>query len=392
MYFKIHCTRLFSVVIGFFIYALLQVFFLSSCGFLGPGAGRSFQEDSIASGAGDGDTPTLASRVRDNPDLEEQECRDNDRCEEACRDIYEDGDSYRDCYDLTIGQVSRMEDVFYSLLESDPDGLAEIDDDDLLFYLKVGLDGWRDRLIDRQTEKTDRDERFINTLEWIVDEENDLIPILEKRDQDNEILKRIFLESCHSDNDHQCANGIGMSVGVCELLDSGGSSISSPTTDANAILGVAGSTDDHDNLISLDYSTGDLYFCRKDSGQDPNVYQLYRSTIALIDAAEERRQLFVALMAGGGFFFSRAAENRRFDAFALGNDLLQKACASRNDVSFDQCVRAFYCHLLDYLSEGGTVTPSIDNDFLRNSSLVEKIGREIDLANCDFGNFNDLSN
>ena len=109
--------------------------------------------DSGRSGPGDGDTPTLGPRLKETPDLADKECEDNDRCEEACRKIYEDQESYGECYKLTIGEVSKIEDVFYALLGEEMEDLEDIDEEDLEHYVKIGLDGWRDKVVRRIKEK-----------------------------------------------------------------------------------------------------------------------------------------------------------------------------------------------------------------------------------------------
>ena len=188
--------KLISLIISFFFFMLIPVFFLPSCGFVSGVGGSFIQESRTGGDPGDGDTPTLASRIKETPDLADVQCEDNDRCEEACRDIYEDSDSYRDCYKLTIEKVSNLENVFYALLKADPEELADIEDDDLESYLKISLDGWRDKVITKQTLKGNNKTRFENTLKWIVDQEKDVVPLLQREDQDNEILKQLFLEYC----------------------------------------------------------------------------------------------------------------------------------------------------------------------------------------------------
>ena len=95
---------------------------------------------------------------------------------------------------------------------------------------------------------------------------------------------------------------------------------------------------------------------------------------------EENKQLFLSLISGGNDFFKIAAKKRRFSAFILGNKIVEKACSNRNEISFNQCVAAFYCHLRGaYLNQG----------FFRGDDLEEGIGREIDLMDCDRNDYYD---
>ena len=327
-----------SFLIVFFSCALI-VFFIPSCGFWS-GENADFSVDSGRSGPGDGDTPTLGPRLNETPDLADKECEDNDRCEEACRRIYEDSDSYRECYKLTIGEVSKIEDVFYALLGEDVEDLEDIDKEDLENYVKVGLDGWRDKVVKEQKkEEADRNERFQTVLHWIVDIENEVIPILETEDQDNEILEELFLGHCDRRDNNICQNDVSPLVTSCGAD------------------------------LSFDYTSG--YVCA-DSKK-----------IAFIEE-EENKQLFLALISGGNNFFKRAAGNRRYSAFILGNKLVEQACSNRNETSFNQCVAAFYCHLHD--------DDHLNQFFFLRDDMTEGVGRSIFLMNCnnDYSIFEDI--
>ena len=325
-----------SFLIVFFSCALI-VFFIPSCGFWS-GENADFSVDSGRSGPGDGDTPDLGPRLRADPDLADKECEDNDRCEEACRRIYEDSESYGECYKLTIGEVSKIEDVFYALLGEDVEDLEDIDKEDLENYVKVGLDGWRDKVVRRikreaeeEADDDDRNARFQTVLHWIVDIENEVIPILETEDQDNEILEELFLGHCDREDNNICQNNV----------DPLGTSCS-------------------DTNLSFTYTTG--YVC------------VNSKEIAFIEE-ENNKQLFLALISAGKAFFKRAAENRRYSAFILGNKLVEQACSNRNETSFNQCVAAFYCHLHDFAH--------LNQGFFQGD-VEEGVGRLIFLNLCNF--------
>ncbi len=191
------------MVVGVLISFLTLAFLFSSCGFVNKGGPGSFQVASQG-GPGDGETPTLGPRLRDNPQLAEEKCEDNDRCKETCRDMYPD--SYKECYGLTIQQVSDVENVFYALVNADSEELEDIDGDHLKNYLKIGLDSWQERVIEKLTSKDNRNARFSNILTWIVNEEKDVVPLLEKEDPKNEILEQIVLKYCNVADSGRCGN------------------------------------------------------------------------------------------------------------------------------------------------------------------------------------------
>ena len=306
----------------------------SSCGFLGLGGGNTFNdEDSTANGnPGDGDTPTLSRRFEKEPELADEECEGNDRCEDVCENIYDDSDNEDTCKALTIGKVAEIEEVFYALVSGDPEKLENIEEDKLEDFLDIGLDGWKGKVINKQKSYSDRDTRFLNTLRWVVDQENVVVPVLESEDRENEILKEVFLAYCH-------------------INDNGGCGESSPVSD----------------------------------GVYRNGGQLYYNSqpIAYIEDENDRYSLFEALRYAGVEFFERAATNRRYNAFVAGNKIIEKVCTHVNNQSIDQCIRSFYCWLQDETTE-----VSYQDRIFNRDEVIENIGREIQLSCSSFDALN----
>ncbi len=331
-------------VLGFLGFIFMSVFLLSSCGFMNAGGPNFVEQGSELGGPGDGDTPRLASRLRDNPDIADRECEESDRCQETCRYIYEDPDSYKECYELTIEQVVRLEEVFHALFEADLDDLEDIDEDDLENYLDIGLDGWKDKVIGKQKLNDDRDEKFENILNWIWSQENKMVSVLQREDRRNELLKELFLGHCDWDGTDSCNN-------------------SNPGTPAST------------SSLTFTYATGQLS---------------YNSVIVANIHDRENKELFLALVAGGEAFFEGAAGDRRFGAFALGNDLVEKACTNRNDKSVHQCIAAFYCYLRDSggdigacQTEGGSRASCIEENW--SNIREEGVGQDNALYNSCTG-------
>lgn len=328
-----------SLMIFIFLTFVLGGVF-SSCGFLGLGGGSTFSEDStLGSGnPGDGETPTLERRFETEPELADKECKGNDRCEDVCDNIYDDSDSEDTCKSLTIGEVAKIEVVFYALVSGDLGELEDIDEDDLEDFLEIGLDGWKVRVIDKQKSYSDRATRFLTTLRWVVDQESVVVPVLESEDRKNEILPEIFLAYCHIDKP-----------------------------------GGNGDCDGEDRFGASDvvYRSGG---------------QLYHNSqaVAYIEDEDDRYSLFEALRYAGVEFFERAAINRRYNAFAAGNKVLEKVCTHTNSQSIDQCVRAFYCWLD---GETGDMQNQYQDRIFNRNEVIQNIGREIDL---DCGNFQAL--
>ena len=384
----------------FFISSLVVLCY--SCGFANQ-AGQNAFKIASRSGAGDGETPTLKSRILDNPQLAEEDCEDNDRCKETCGDMYPDRDSRKDCYSLNIQQVSNIENVFYALVNADSEELKDIDADHLEDYLKIGLDSWLERVIEKQSGKYPR---FSNILKWIVTEEKDVIPLLEREDSQNEILEQIVLNYCDVKEDGRCEydksanpheesptpNHNNFPTGSCALkitgTKPGNDDRFPPTPDCSsspyycpilssshfADYSIFHVTDDTESGVfaegerKFDYSNkksgvvfdyanaGGLYYCSRPSTQPPGncpdvtpdntktCTTLTHKKLAEIED-DDNKKLFMSLVGVGRVFFNHAAENTKPSAFALGHKLLEKACDNRDRDSLIQCMSVFYCWL-----------------------------------------------
>ena len=435
--------------------ALVGIFllFFSSCGFISAGGvSGGARYDSQTGNPGDGDTPVLSSRLRNNPELADKECDDNNRCKEACRTMYEDSDSYKGCYNLTIEQVSDIEEVFYALVSGDTEELEDIDTDHLEDYLKLGVDGWRDKVIAKQdslTNNNEKYERWANTLTWIVDQAKDVVPALEVEDQDNEILQEIILEYCNISPLHRCQNdGSDGSInkddndlpfGSCQLRltnmpnaptypashgcnDSVSNTYTCPKTQSYASYSVYHTNSGANTFLltggvptaSSSSSSGSggvfsntehkFFYCSYSTDTDPatpnncgsdsssppvpNLPCITLEYKQIFEVDEDNKKLLFSLFGAGEVFFEHSAEDRRYSAFALGHALLKQACAVNDSVSEKQCVRAFYCWVRDHSFLNSAGKTRFVN-FVESNDLAEVTGdSRINLNDCAFGGSN----
>ena len=184
----------------FFLLCLFFICFTSTCGFLDmAGSGVKFGTLSSVDNSGPGETPTLRPRLQANPGLKSEPCDEHERCKETCRDIYRELLTQKQCYKLTIGDVADLEDVFYTILRGNKSELADIDTEALENYIKLDLTGFSEKLIDRinDTELSLRRRKLQAILNWIVDEEKTVVPVLKLEDQKNEILSALFKSYCN---------------------------------------------------------------------------------------------------------------------------------------------------------------------------------------------------
>ena len=435
-----------GATISLSVVTLTITFLFSSCGFVAGGGSSNFQIASQNTGP-DGEAPKLAPRLQQNPKLADEDCSDNDRCKETCKDIYPESSSYKDCYDLNIQQVSDIEEVYYAILKADKDDLEDIEVDHLKNYLKIGLDSWRDRVIEKQAEKYDR---FNNILEWIVDDEKDVVPILEREDSDSEILEGIVRGYCdiggganQDRNDLEpklkCKNTESKNPAnkeqAYQYYSSSSSSsnqnfpvpryYSSSTPKENCYINIAprdnrqpnagnpipdlsighnagaiitvraerrqfrydSSNKDARDGIILSYSSGSLYYCYLDPLPTLTSTEttLHHKKLASIDD-DDNKDLFLSLIGAGEVLFYDAADDSAISAFALGHKVLEKACEDSNDTSVEQCIKVFYCWLNSHLNADADNNDDEVKNIINNEKFEEKTGMKIDLDNeCDYG-------
>ncbi len=430
-----------GATISLSVVTLTITFLFSSCGFVAGGGSSNFQIASQNTGP-DGEAPKLAPRLQQNPKLADEDCSDNDRCKETCKDIYPESSSYKDCYDLNIQQVSDIEEVYYAILKADKDDLEDIEADHLKNYLKIGLDSWRDRVIEKQAEKYDR---FNNILEWIVDDEKDVVPILEREDSDSEILEGIVRGYCdiggganqdsrfvadqapklkcqnsrsenrHPGNKEHSYNDYQTSINKNFPLPRYYSSTSAPRQ--NCYINIAPDDNRHPNAgnpipdlpishsagttitvradsrlfpstggdarngIILSYKAGSLYYCYLYPlpSTHSTATTLHHKKLASIDD-DDNKDLFLSLIGAGEVLFNKAADAPAISAFALGHKVLEKACEDSNDTSVEQCIKVFYCWLNAHV-DGDEI-----KDMVKNEDFEEKTGMNINLdSECAYG-------
>ena len=108
-------------------------------------------------------------------------------------------------------------------------------------------------------------------------------------------------------------------------------------------------------------------------------YTLKHKKLAEVD--EEEKELFIALAGAGKVFFEKSADEGEESAFALGHDLLNKACNAGSSASKSQCKASFYCFL-----QGSIANSELTNsDWFDNKSVKDKLGEEVDLKGCTYG-------
>ena len=333
------------------VFGLALLFFISSCGFINNQT--SFQLDSQNGDPGKGGSPSLRSRIESNPRLKDKNCDENDRCQETCREIYEERDSYRNCDRLKVGQVSALEDVFYYLVqaESGDDGLEEIDEDDLQDYLNLGLDGWMERVLPRVR---DSEEKLENTLDWLVQESKNVVPILQKEDPENTILEELILEYCNY-SAGACSNDLVFTT-ECGKYNCKDNILDAPLF----VLSEEG-------ILSSCSVSSPPSACTVESLElakiEPNYHKLFRALFSV----------------GKVLFYNSTREINQQTALVLANGLLEKVCREGNSGEFNNCINAFYCALVEQIFDAS------ETDF--NSTLEDltsEIGREITL-NCGAG-------
>ena len=264
-----------NIIIGSFI--------LSSCGFFN-------LENSTGSLDSSGDTPHLSLRGSENKtDLYDRDCKGNSRCEDTCEEIYEKSKSYTDCYDLSIGAVADLDDLFHILIEADEEKLDDIDSDIFEEYLENGVDGFTDKVIEKLVDD-DEDAKIENIFNWMMENEA-VAKVLNEEDDDNDVLKELLLARC---NDNCSVNNTNINDNIDDAAN----------IDIQSECDVGGSDDD-----------------------------LFLALFKDPDNSEKN-------------FFLKAEEENNIELFSLGHEILVEIFSdNNNDREATECIRGFYCLL-----------------------------------------------
>ena len=166
--------------------------------------------------------------------------------------------------------------------------------------------------------------------------------------------------------------------------------------------------------VILDYNNGDIYICNQgtavNSRFQPAIYKpannnaneapntctpssgIYGGedvsdakpcaslTKKLAEVEEEEKELFIALAGAGQVFFEKSADEDEEEAFALGHDLLNKACNAGSSTSKSQCKASFYCFLW------GSGANSLTQAWFDKADVKEALlDEEVDLKACNYG-------
>ena len=297
---------------------------LSSCGFFN-------LENATGSFDSSGDTPHLSLRGSGNTsDLYDRECEGNSRCEETCEEIYEKSKSYSDCYDLSIGEVADLDDLFHILVKADEEELDDIDSDIFEEYLKNGVDGFTDKVIENILDDDDPEDKIENIFNWMIENEA-VAEVLNEEDDDNDVLKELLLARC---------NG-------CTASD----------TDTN----INGPVDQNINIRACVERNDDLFLA------------LFKDH----DNSEKN-------------FFLKAEEVNNIELFSLGHEILVEIFSdNNNDREATECIRGFYC----LLKEDDTLADFfLNEDVQRYIGTIDTYrNKDGDTLSCRSQDFSELS-
>ena len=301
------------------IQPFLFTFILSSCGFFG-------LENSVGSLDSSGAAPHLSLRGSgDDPDLD---CEGNTSCESVCEEIYKKSKSYIDCYEFSIGEVADLGELFNILMEADPDELDDIDSGIFEDYLKNGLDGFTDRVIEKLKDD-DEEDKIENIFNWMVENE-DVAEVLNEEDDDNKILKEFLAARCEIQTN--C---------IVTPVDT-------------AISGT-----------SIDIQSECI-------AQSDNA--LFTSLLNEYDIPN---------------FFLKAQEENNIELFSLGHEILAEIVSNNNRAHEEECIRGFYCLLED--SDNTLAEFFLNEDVEQYIGTIDthRIGND-DILSCRAGDFSEL--
>ena len=313
--------------------------FYAGCGFLNNSGVGAFDSRREGGDSGDGRAPRLSER-RNADQLKNHDCEIDDDCKRACQEIYDELHSYEDCYELSYGSVSDMQNVFRALTEEDDeyqrDLLNKVDADAFELYLDVGINGFRDEAISLIEEYSDKTNNYKGILIWLSQSVN-LVKILQRKDPRNEILEALLLNYAEA-NEASCSN---TPLQVCTL--------SSPGVEYS-ICGCATTA----QKIHLE-SGGDMIV-------DGRV-------IASVESSQVELLKALSFIDSGNwnFLLHSAGNSSREHAFIWAYELIEEACANNHRDFAHQCISGMLCWIKDLSPNGvpidkNLMTPEVVNE------------------------------
>ena len=254
----------------------LCLLILCSCGFLKLENAVSSLSSTI---------PHLSLRGSGNgTDIYKRDCEDNTRCEDTCEEIYSKSRSHSDCYELSIGEVADLDDLFHILVEADEEKLEDINMDHFEEYLDIGVDGFIDQVLEKIK---DNNTKIDNIFKWMIKEE-EVAEVLNSEDDSNNVLKELLLAKCNDNCSVRASNA------------------TIPRTTINIQSECVGDGSDDTNLFS-------------------SLLNNYSSSI--------------------GNFFLKAKKENNVELFSLGHEILTELFDDNSNNKQEECIRGFYCLL-----------------------------------------------
>ena len=183
------------------------------------GSSGSSQSDGDGDGDGDDDDDNEVEQCEDD---EGDLCKGNETCEEICESIYEEFEEKRLCMnrgDETVAKLEKVHDLLMgskagssraktrspSKVENDLNKIGDDDDDDdgvsiddFKCYVQIGVTKWIEQIeagLGPETNTGDRRKRLLETLKWLVEEDEQESAEILKDDinEGDDVLEAILL-------------------------------------------------------------------------------------------------------------------------------------------------------------------------------------------------------
>lgn len=340
---------------------MAAAFFVFSCGFL-----EEAQFQSRSSGAGSGSSsgsgrvPDLSKRIGSSPRISKNRCKDSESCQQVCEDLYNNLGSYRNCYDLSIGEVSDMQELVDALTEEEHDEqknlLKQVKGKTVALYIEAGLDGFNEEVMGEIEDFSGKENNYREILKWIATNK-DVAEAFREEDTDHETLKNLLinykaslpssdLPSCFTGSSPPTAScGNGNFYSICSHKCTSKHIYLNSQNELNT-------NPSEDPTVSIESSQKNLLIALSVTDTDTNTN--YKN-------------------------FFAAAENQP-EAFALGHSLLEEACTNDNDDNeADHCMARFYCWLGGSTLSSADITGALTKI---KSEVPRKVRSKVTQTNC----------
>ena len=326
--------------------------FYAGCGFLSDGTsvlGSNIHDIDDREEPKDTETEEEESEISvRSARFSDKMCIENEACQIICQTIYKEDVSHNNCYNRSYGEVDDMQNIFRALIEEDTSHqielLKSINSHSLKLYLSTGLDGFRDKVVLKIEQYSNKLENYKNILRW-MSKNQEIVEVIDEEDMNNEIVITMI-------SNYVQARGLDCAEAPLQACQK---------DHHRSICGCSS------HNISLDDTTGEI------------IYHLSTAShpVTISSLGPKQKNLLKVLSfvdsEGWNFFLYSAEQHLRQSAFIWAYGLVKDACINEHKTLMNQCMAGFLCWLDGIDSNKSLLTEDSDIQNQITSEVVQSV-------------------